>query len=185
MCFGSSCSKAIQCRYSCLGGSSVLDFSGSMRSNPSYKISAVALMRIVSPVLSLVALVLSIPCQLASDTYEYVDLIELNHFCDKCGRLVFEQVIFYERTPTNGKFQVRAWCMVEDHKDLTRRPVKNEQTGLYQVDWYDSDKKLQRKITSRLYRESWTQVDPEVANKKVHPECLRIGLVKRFEAAKE
>ena len=141
------------------------------------------MIRIVSLVLSLVALVLAIPCQLASHSVEYVDLIELNHYYDKCGRLVFEQVICYERTPETGRFQVRAWCMVNDREHSNRRPVKNEQTQMYQVDWLDTDKRLQRKITSRLYRESWSMVDPEVANKKVHPEGLRVGLVKRLEVS--
>ncbi len=75
--------------------------------------------------------------------------------------------------------------MVDDKANNNRRPVKNEQTQLYQVDWYDTDKNIQRKITSRLYRESWSQIDPEVANKKVHPEGLRIGLVKRMDMKEE
>ncbi len=114
---------------------------------------------------------------------EYVDLIELNHFYDQKGGLVYDQVIFYERAPETGRFQVRAWCLVEDRECLNRRPTKNLQTDLYQVDWYDSDQRLLRKITSRLYRESWTQIDPERANKKLHDERSRISMVqnpKRF-----
>ena len=108
---------------------------------------------------------------------EYVDLIELNHFYDQQGRLVYDQVIFYERPPETGRFQVRAWCLVEDREDLNRRPIKNYQTQLYQVDWYDTDQRILRKVTSRLYRESWTQVDPERANKKLHDERLRISMI--------
>ena len=117
---------------------------------------------------------------------EYVDLIELNHFFDQKGGLVYDQVIFYERAPETGRFQVRAWCLVEDREYLNRRPTKNIQTELYQVDWYDSDQRLLRKITSRLYRESWTQIDPERANKKLHDERTRISMVqnsKKFFAA--
>ncbi|MCY2985944.1 MAG: hypothetical protein NTY15_20135 [Planctomycetota bacterium] len=115
---------------------------------------------------------------------EYVDLIELNHFFDQQGRLVYDQVVFYERAPETGKFQVRAWCLVEDREYLNRRPVKNLETELYQVDWFDTDQRLLRKITSRLYRESWTQVDPERSNKKFHDERLRISLIqnpKKFQ----
>ena len=107
---------------------------------------------------------------------EVVDLIELNHFYDQQGRLVYDQVIFYERAPETGRFQVRAWCLVEDRESLNRRPVKNQQTELYQVDWFDSDQRLHRKITSRLYRESWTQIDPERVNKKIHDERSRIAM---------
>jgi hypothetical protein len=110
-------------------------------------------------------------------TEEHVDLVELNHFFDQQGRLVYDQVIFYERAPETGRFQVRAWCLVEDRESLNRRPVKNETTGLYQVDWFDADQRLLRRITSSLYRESWTQLDPERANKKVHDERLRISMV--------
>jgi len=110
-------------------------------------------------------------------TEEYVDLIELNHFYDQYGRLVYDQVIFYEQAPESGRFQVRAWCLVEDRETLNRRPVKNLETQLYQVDWFDSDQRMVRKITSRLYRESWTQHDPERVNKKVHEERLRIAMM--------
>ena len=110
-------------------------------------------------------------------TEEHVDLIELNHFYDQQGRLVYDQVIFYARAPETGRFQVRAWCLVEDREYLNRRPVKNYETQIYQVDWYDSDQRLLRKISSRLYRESWSQVDPERANKRFHDERLRISMV--------
>lgn len=115
---------------------------------------------------------------------EYVDLIELNHFFDQQGRLVYDQVVFYERAPETGRFQVRAWCLVEDREHLNRRPVKNQETELYQVDWFDTDQRFLRKITSRLFRESWTQVDPERSNKKFHDERLRISLIqnpKKFQ----
>ena len=115
---------------------------------------------------------------------EYVDLIELNHFFDQQGRLVYDQVVFYERAPETGRFQVRAWCLVEDREYLNRRPVKNQETELYQVDWFDTDQRFLRKITSRLFRESWTQVDPERSNKKFHDERLRISLIqnpKKFQ----
>ena len=116
---------------------------------------------------------------------EYVDLIELNHFYDQLGRPVYDQVIFYERAPETGRFQVRAWCLVEDRESLNRRPIRNHETQLYQVDWFDTDQRLLRKITSRLYRESWTQIDPERVNKRVHDERSRIAMAqcpRKFQA---
>lgn len=108
---------------------------------------------------------------------ESVDLIEMNHFFDHRGLHVYDQVIFYERAADTGRYQVRAWCLVEDREALHRRPIQNQQTQLYQVDWYDNDQKLMRRITSRMYRESWTQIDPERADKKLHDERSRILLV--------
>jgi hypothetical protein len=119
---------------------------------------------------------------------EYVDLIELNHFYDHQGRHVYDQVIFYEQPPETGRFQVRAWCLIEDRDNLSRRPVKNVETQLVQVDWFDNDQRLVRKITSRSFRESWTQIDPERANKKILEERSRIALVqnpKKFQADKQ
>ena len=112
----------------------------------------------------------------SSSCIEHVDCIELNHFYDHRGRLVYDQVIFYEPTPATGRFQVRAWCLTDDSESLNRRPILNHSTGLYQADWYDTDKRLQRTITSRLYRESWSQIDPERENKKSHDERLRVAL---------
>lgn len=133
----------------------------------------------------ILVVILSNPIRLADNTVEYVDLIELNHFYDSRARLVFDQVIFYERAPESGRFQVRGWCMVEDRESQHRRPAKNETSGLYQVDWHDGDQRLQRRITSRLYRESWTHGDPERDNQKIHSENLRIGFVKRIAVQKD
>ncbi len=52
---------------------------------------------------------------------ESVDLIELNHFYDRQGRHVYDQVIFYERLASTGQYRVRAWCLVEDRESLNRR----------------------------------------------------------------
>lgn len=115
---------------------------------------------------------------------ENVDLIELNHFYDIKGSHVYDQVIFYESDPATGKFFVRAWCLAEDSYSKennweNRRPIRNYTNDLYEVYWNDtsSSKVVRRKITSRLYRESWTQTDPERTNKKLLDEKLRISLI--------
>ena len=125
--------------------------------------------------ITLIAL-LSIPLNLT--TREHVDAIELNHFFDQRGHLVYDQVVFFERTPTTGRFQVRAWCLVDDRETLNRRPLLND-NGLYECFAVDSNERLTRRIVSRVFRESWTQFDPEREDKKRHPESLRIELVKR------
>ena len=119
---------------------------------------------------------LSVP--IAFSTHEHVDAIELNHFHDQRGHLVYDQVIFWERTPVNGRFQVRAWCLVDDRETMNRRPIQND-NGLYECFMVASSERLTRRIVSRVFRESWTQTDPEREDKKRHPESLRIELVKR------
>ena len=66
--------------------------------------------------LALLLAIVSIPFGLAASPCEHVALIELNHFYDQTGRHVYDQVIFYERAPETGRFQVRAWCLVEDRE---------------------------------------------------------------------
>ena len=110
---------------------------------------------------------------------EEVDLIELNHFHDCLGRHVYDQVIFYEWSDELQRYHVRAWCLVEDREPVSRRPTRSYTDNRYHVRWYDRDQNLNRRISSQHYRESWTQVDPERANKKLLDERLRTSLVKR------
>jgi hypothetical protein len=111
--------------------------------------------------------------------FESVAAIELNHFYDQRGNNIYDQVIFYEKSPEDGRLRVRSWCLVDDAKELNRRPVKNYNANTTEVDWYDTDNKILRKISSRIFRESWTQIDPERENKKVLHESLRLALIKK------
>jgi len=110
---------------------------------------------------------------------EEVDLIELNHFHDCLGRHVYDQVIFYEWSAELQRYHVRAWCLVEDREPSSRRPTQTYTDNRHHVQWHDRDQHLNRKISSQHFRESWTQVDPERANKKLLDERLRTSLVKR------
>jgi hypothetical protein len=108
---------------------------------------------------------------------ERVDLIELNHFFDDLGRHAYDQVIFYEWSPDYGRFHVIAWSLVEN--DLYRMPTRLPGSGDYVVHWYDRDARVKREIRSPLYRETWSQVDPERANKKLIDEKYRACLLRQ------
>ncbi|MDZ4850880.1 MAG: hypothetical protein SGI77_16460 [Pirellulaceae bacterium] len=110
---------------------------------------------------------------------EEVDLIELNHFHDCLGRHVYDQVIFYEWSSELNQYHVRAWCLVEEREPTSRRPTRTYSDNRYHVRWHDRDQNLSRRISSQHFRESWTQVDPERANKKLLDERSRTALVKR------
>ena len=110
---------------------------------------------------------------------EQVDLIELNHFHDCLGRHVYDQVIFYEWSEQQREYLVRAWCLVEDREAANRRPSQSYSDERFYVRWYDRDQNLNRCIASLYFRESWTQVDPERANKRLLDERQRTSLVKR------
>ena len=42
-----------------------------------------------------------------------VDLVEVNHFFDEKGQLVYEQLIFYDWSPTMNHFNVRAYRLLK------------------------------------------------------------------------
>jgi hypothetical protein len=107
---------------------------------------------------------------------ERVDLIEFNHYYDDLGRHQFDQVIFYEWSPDFRRFHVIAWSLVEG--DLRRVPAKLPGSGEYAVKWYDRDARVQREVHAKLYRETWTQSDPERINKQFIEEKDRLSLAK-------
>ncbi|MGN6547545.1 MAG: hypothetical protein ACTHK7_21005 [Aureliella sp.] len=105
-----------------------------------------------------------------------VDLIELNHFYDNLGRHAYDQVVFYEWSAEYSRYHVMGWCLIED--DPTRLPFRLPLSHDYFMRWYDGEAKCHREVRSHLYRESWTQFDPERENKKLLEEKYRIHLTK-------
>ncbi len=91
---------------------------------------------------------------IATDT---VDLIEINHFYDENGKLVFDQLLFYDWSAKDARFQVRAWRLLKKNSQLPRR---DWQRGDYQTTWHDGD--LLRHVRAKSIRETWTQYDPEL-----------------------
>ena len=90
-----------------------------------------------------------------------IDLIEVNHFHDDQGRLVFDQVIFYEWSPEKGRHQVQAWRLL---KNSGQKPRRDYQTGEYVASWLDGE--MLREVRGRTMRESWTQYDPELVERE-------------------
>ena len=99
---------------------------------------------------------------------ERVDLIEVNHFYDDQGRLVFDQLLFYDWSHDDGRYQLRAWRMVKNNAQL---PQRNWQSGGYGAIWQDGD--VLRKISAPSIRESWTQYDPELTEREFLPKERR------------
>jgi len=97
-----------------------------------------------------------------------VDLIELNHFIDDSGRHVFDQLIFYDWSAVHGRYHVRAWRLV---KTPTQLPVRHWNPASYRCVWHDDG--VLREVWSPLYRETWSQNDPERENRKLLAEDKR------------
>ncbi len=119
--------------------------------------------------------------ELSDSVHESVDLIELNHFHDDLGRHVYDQVIFYEWSAAQSQYLVRAWCLLEKDENFSRRPAKSHSDDRYHVRWFDNDQNIRRHISSRLFRETWTQTDPERLNKRILDERNRTALYRRAD----
>lgn len=118
---------------------------------------------------------------------EEVDLMEINHFYDEYGRLVFDQVIFYDwfnnikipiidedstiisGTPDQSivnnykigsRFQVRAWRLIKSQWHV---PYKDWSLGGYSILWQDGEQI--RFLHSKQIKETWTQYDPELVER--------------------
>ena len=99
---------------------------------------------------------------------QHVDLIELHHSYDDVGRHVFDQLVFYQWSEARKSYRVIAWRMVKRDEQL---PVRIWRPRGYRCIWQDDG--IMREVWAPLYRETWSQHDPERANRKVFPEASR------------
>ncbi len=104
--------------------------------------------------------VLSDPFFKGFSIVEVVDVIELNHMFDVRGKPTFDQIIFWDFDPPTGRLHVRAWIL----SDQDKYPVMGA-NGLRSVSWKEG--KYSRVVVGSLYRESWTTIDPEIANQRI------------------
>ena len=95
-----------------------------------------------------------------------VDQMELNAFYDAKGSYVFEQVILYDTNPATGKSEIRAWGLVG--------PGQNPYPYSINGTWFCSINGT--KARSRVYVETYTQVDPEREQQKALPQTERFPL---------
>jgi hypothetical protein len=102
-----------------------------------------------------------------------VDLIEINHFHDEQGRLVFEQVLFYEWSAHQERHQVLAWRLL---KTSAQRPRHDLATGDYIALWNDGE--TLREVRAGAFRETWTQYDPELVDREFLPKERRRELAR-------
>lgn len=102
-----------------------------------------------------------------------VDLMEVNHFYDEKGKLVFNQIIYFDWSEHHGRYMVRDWKLLKTSAQL---PIKDWKTDEYVAVWYDGD--LLRLVRCPFVRESWTQYDPELVEREFLPKEHRALLTK-------
>ena len=101
-------------------------------------------------------------------TVDRCDLMELNHFYDEQGRLVFDQVIFYDWSDDDARHMVRAWRLVKHPSQL---PQRDWSGGGYAAVWQDGE--VLRHVRAKFFRETWTQYDPELDEREHLPKERR------------
>ncbi len=128
----------------------------------------------MSPILNtLSAIVVSLGIAPRGDiARETVDLMEINHFYDEHGRLVFDQVIFYDWSKDDARYMVRAWRLIKNPAQVPQRDWKE---GGYLAVWQDGE--LFRHVRSQSFRETWTQYDPELVEREYLPKERRKELM--------
>lgn len=103
-----------------------------------------------------------------------VDLVELNHVYDSSGRPVLDQVIFYQWSHVDARYQVIAWRLLRRPGQIPRRDWNQR---VYVSRWFDTD--LLRKVIALQRRETWTTYDPEMAERTIYPIEYRRELATR------
>ncbi|XZE54787.1 hypothetical protein SH139x_000766 [Planctomycetaceae bacterium SH139] len=103
--------------------------------------------------------------------YDKVDLIEVNHYHDESGRHVFDQLIFYDWHAGQNRFHVRAWRLI---KEPGQTPMRDHDDKVWRVIWHDAG--VLRHVEASSHRETWTQFDPELANRSYLPQDQRKDL---------
>ena len=104
---------------------------------------------------------------------DHVDLIEVNHFYDEHGKLVFDQVIFYDWSMVENRYNVRAWRLL---KCKAQMPSRNWRRRDFETIWHDGD--VLRRVRAKAIRETWTQYDPELVEREHLPKEKRRELRK-------
>jgi hypothetical protein len=103
---------------------------------------------------------------------ERVDVIEVNHFYDEQGRLVFDQLIFWDWCEAQDRHEVIAWRMLKCPSQL---PEFDWDRGGHVARWLDGE--VFREVRAQSVRETWTQYDPELEELALLPRERRRELL--------
>ena len=90
---------------------------------------------------------------------ESVAMVEVNHFYDPDGKHVLDQVIFWDWSNEESTHRVIDWRLCK-----CRWQHPHELNGRWVCTWFDGG--TLRRVEAAQYRETWTQVDPEVRDRK-------------------
>ena len=85
------------------------------------------------------------------------DLLEINHYMP-CGKIQFTQAIAWDWSPEYRRFHAQDWAMVGRW---------SHHAGI--VTFSSPEASSRVLVRCRLFRETWTSVDPERENQELFP----------------
>lgn len=97
------------------------------------------------------------------------DVIELNHYYDGDGKKIFDQVIFWrwQSIDAGQRLECRDWVIRRPPQVLSIEPRPN---GDKSVVWTERGRgALLRRVEAPMFRETWTQFDPELKDRENRP----------------
>lgn len=103
-----------------------------------------------------------------------VDIIEINHFMNSSGESQLDQVIFWDYSPSLGKYVVVAWRSIKPGF-----PYPYQTKSGYELLWKDTRDNTIRRVVSKSRTETWTDYDPETANQELLERNLRRELTEK------
>jgi hypothetical protein len=97
-----------------------------------------------------------------------VDLIEVNHFHDAAGRLVFKQLLFWSIHP-DGNLHIREWRLVRNPSMMPQRGYKK-----WVCTW--TEQGIERRVEAPAFQETKSTSDKEMLDRKSLSKQDRIPL---------
>jgi hypothetical protein len=120
------------------------------------------------------ALLLAFIPQESGIVRDRVDLLEVNRFHNDEAQPVFVQLIAWEWHDRDGCFHVVDWKLLKANMAL---PQFDYTRRIYVARWLDGE--TSREVSAPQYRETWTQVDVELEDRKAFHESRRRRLGRR------
>lgn len=122
----------------------------------------------MSVLVLLVAFALQPP--LAEAPTDRTDVALFNHF-HTGGKIVFDQVVFWDHYPEESKYHVREWRLLKRESQL---PFYNHSKNRWEMLWHDGQGV--RRVLASNVSQNWSDYDPEQADRAVLHKEDRRGL---------
>lgn len=103
--------------------------------------------------------------------HDSFDALEINHYYSNEGEHVFDQLIAWNWSESHNAFVVEAWRLWK-----TDRHPQKRSSGGYEIVFDDGD--VTRRVTGKVFWETFTQRDREMENRSVYEKSLRTDFTK-------